>query len=168
MKSLCTGIAIALVVVATTAAQDSQKTKYGVIVDAEKNVDFGKFMSYSWTTGRPSFDKTIDARVIAAVDRELTGLGMMKASSGSGDVQVSYTSLTRTDVDVKGKANGNGARPQQTVGTLVVALFEPATHRRLLQLRLDRPIDVDRSKLDATIDDAVAALFAKYPTRKSK
>jgi len=35
-------------------------------------------------------------------------------------------------------------------------------------LRIDEPIDIEPARLDATIDGAVAALFAKYPTRRHK
>src|SRR4051812_7425439 len=116
MKRLivCAGLCVAFAAVA--AAQTSQ-SKYGVTVKAEKNVDFAKFASYSWSPGRPSPDKTIDTQVIAAVDRELAALGMTKATSGQGDVLVTYYSTSRTDVDVKGKANATGARPQYSVGT---------------------------------------------------
>src|SRR5690349_6426678 len=132
MKPFLAGIGIALLIAAAAAAQTP---KYGVVVNAEKNVNFAKFTSYSWTTGRPSFDKTIDSRVTAAVDHELSALGLTKAASGSGDVLVSYTSTTRTDVNVKGKPSDAGARPEQTIGTLVVALIEPASRKQVLQLR---------------------------------
>ena len=59
-------------------------------------------------------------------------------------------------------------QPQFWVGTLVVALLDPESRQRLLRLRIDEPIDIEPDKLDATIDGAVAALFAKYPTRRHK
>src|SRR4051794_1522541 len=93
----------------------AQNTKYGVTVTADKNTDFSRFKTYSWTQTRPSSDKTIDAQVMAAVDRELSALGMSKAPvGGKPDVLVSYSSLTRSDVDVSGKAAAGGARPQYT------------------------------------------------------
>jgi hypothetical protein len=157
-----------LICAAVAAVPAAQMPKYGVTATAEKNVDFAKFKTYSWTKSQPSADKSIDSRVIAAVDRELLALGMTKASSGPGDVLVSYASLSRTDVDVKAKADASGARPEHWVGTLVVALLDPASRQRLLRLRIDQPIDIDRAKLDPAIDAAVTALFAKYPTRPRK
>src|SRR4051812_14264362 len=126
---VCVGLCV-IAAVAVTA----QKPNYGVKGTAEKNVDFAKFKTYSWTVGQPSADKKIDARIVAAVDRELAALGMTKAASGPGDVLAAYYSLSRTDVDVKAKEDAAGARPQYSVGTLMVALLEPATRRRLLQL----------------------------------
>jgi hypothetical protein len=146
----------------------AQMPKYGVTVTAEKGVDFAKFKTYSWTVGQPSAVKAINSQVIAAVDRELSALGMTKAASGPGDVLATYYSLTRTDVNVKAEPDAAGVRPQYPVGTLVVAMLEPASRRRLLRMRVDQPIDTEPAKLEAAINDAVAALFAEYPTRAPK
>ena len=50
----------------------------------------------------------------------------------------------------------------------MVGLLDTKTRERRLRLRIDKPIDIDRTKLDVTIDQAVAAMFAKYPTRTKK
>jgi len=165
MKRLIVGIGICGVLITGAAGQTP---KYGVTVKAEKNVDFAKFKTYSWTTGQPSADKTIDARVIAAVDRELGALGLTKLASGPGDVLAAYYSLSRTDVNLKGKADAKGSLPQYAVGTLMVALLDPGSRQRLLQLRADQPLESDPAKLGATIDDVVTTLFAEYPTRRHK
>jgi Domain of unknown function (DUF4136) len=165
MKQLVIGIVLTAIVITPAAAQ---MPKYGVTVNAEKNVDFAKFSTYSWTTGQPSAVKEIDTHVKDAVDRELAALGMRRAATGPGDVLVAYYSLSRTDVDLKGKPDSKGALPQYAVGTLMVALLDPSSRHRLLRLRVDTPIDSEPTKLAATIDDAVAALFAKYPTRRRK
>ena len=143
-----------------------QMPTYGVTVEAEKNVDFAKFKTYTWTGGQPSPIKAIDTQVIAAVDAELKTLGMTKATSGTGDVLVTYYSLSRTDVDLKGKPDAQGVRPQYAVGTLAVALLDTGSRRQLLRMRADRPIESDTTKLDASIKAAVADMFAKYPTVK--
>jgi Domain of unknown function (DUF4136) len=156
------------VLLACAAAVSAQMPKYGVRVEAEKNVDFAKFKTYSWTTGQPSLSKSIDARIVAAVDRELAGLGMSKAASGSGDVLAAYYSVTRTDVNLKAKPDSKGLQPQYSVGTLMVALLEPGSRKRLLRLRIDRPIEAETDKVEAVIDDAVTEMFAKYPTRTKK
>ena len=130
-------IVCAVLCVTVTAAAAGQSTKYGVKVTAEKNVDFAKFATYSWSPGRPSTDKTIDTQIVSAVDRELAALGVTKTTSGTGDVMATYSSVNRTDVDLKAKADAKGARPQHAVGTLVVALLEPGSRRRLLQLRIE-------------------------------
>jgi hypothetical protein len=161
-------IVAALLGAAATASTAAQMPKYGVTVTAEKNVDFAKVKTYTWTKGQPSAAKSIDARIVAAVDHELGALGMTKSASGPGDVMVAYYSLTRTDVDVNAKPDAEGKRPQYSVGTLVVALLDPGTRHRLLRLRTDKPIETAPGKLEPAIDAAVTELFTKYPTRAKK
>src|ERR1700748_2069514 len=105
MKRLIFGICMSGFLIAGVAGQTP---KYGVTVKAEKNVDFARFATYTWTEGRPSSDKTINAQVIAATDRELGALGLKKSVTGPGDVLVTYTSSTRTDVNTKAKADSQG------------------------------------------------------------
>jgi len=166
MRPIMVSALLCLAITAGPAA--GQTSKYGVKVDAEKNVDFSKFKTYSWVAGQPSADKTINSQITAAVDRELTGLGMTQAASGSGDVSVTYYSLTRTDVDLKAKADAKGISPQYTVGSLMVALLEKGTGRRLLRLRADKKISAEPAKLEAAINEAVTEMFQKYPTRTQK
>ena len=161
--AICT-ILCAIVV----AVPAGQTPKYGVKVTAEKNVDFSKFRTYSWTKGQPSALKEVDAQITASVDQQLATLGMAKATSGPGDVLAAYYSLTRTDVDFNAKPDASGQRPQYAVGTLMVALLDPASRRRLLQLRTDKPIDAKSDQLEPTINAAVAELFTQYPTRRQK
>ena len=80
---------------AVAAAPAAQKPKYGVTVTTEKNVDYAKFKSYSWTRGQPALNKSVDAAIVAAVDREMKALGLTKASTGTGDVLATYYSLSR-------------------------------------------------------------------------
>jgi hypothetical protein len=159
---------VTCIVAAAVAGVAAQNPKYGVTVTAEKDVDFARFRTYSWMPGQPSAIKAIDTQIVAAVDRELAALKMTKAASGPGDVVVSYFSLTRSDVDLKAKPDALGARPGYAVGTLSVVMLDPPSRRRLLQLRVDQPIDTQPEQLEATINAAVAEMFAKYPTRPAK
>jgi len=150
---------------ALSPAVHAQVTKYGVTVTAQKNVDFSKFSTYSWTQGRGAYLKATDAHIKAAIDREMAALGMKKVTGQPGDVLVLYQSLTRSDIDLKGDPKGDKPFP---VGTLVVALLQPSDHKELLRLRTDKPIDVAQGKLEAEIDTAVTELFQRYPTRSKK
>ena len=159
---------VSCVLAAAGATLAAQMPKYGVTVTAEKNVDFAAFRTYSWTSSQPSPSRAIDGQIIAAVDRELSALGMTKTTSEPGDVLVTYFSLSRTDVDLTAKADAQGLLPDYSVGTLVVAFLEPENRRRLLRLRIDRPIEIEAAKLEGAINSAVAEMFAKYPTRRKK
>lgn len=160
MKRVLVGMLFSLAVAAPAA-----QMKYGVTTTADKNVDFTKFKSYTWSVGQPNPTKSIDAQVVAAVDRELKALGMSKAEPGPGDVLVSYYAFRRTDVGMKPKSD-TGTPPQIAVGTLSVVLLDPKSKKELLRMRLDKPIDTDPAQAEAVINTAVAELFAKYPTRK--
>ena len=161
MKRLIAGLVFVAVGAITMAAPAAQMPSYGATVTVAKKVDPAKFKTYSWTKGGPSAIKTVDAQIVAAVDKELGAVGMSKAS-GKPDVLVTYFSIRRTDTDLKAKPDSAGALPQYPVGTLLVAMLDPGTRKRLVQLRTDKPIDVEPAKLEAVINAAVAEMFAKY------
>jgi Domain of unknown function (DUF4136) len=139
-----------------------QQPKYGTTVLVAKAAVLRNAKTYMWTPSQPSFDKTVDRQIVAAVDRELTRLGFTKLASGQSDVLVTYGSLTRTDVDLKSKPAKDGARREYPVGTLVVSLLAPSNRQPLFRVRIDTPIDADRAQLEPAINAAVAAMFEKY------
>lgn len=166
MKRVVVGLLLCLAVAAGPAAQS--QLKYGVTVTADKTVDFTKLKTYSWFNGQPAPNKTIDAQIVAAVDRELQAVGLSKSASAPGDVLVTYYALRRSDSDMKAKPDAQGGRAQITVGTLSVGLFNPGTKKELLRMRLDKPINPDPAQSETTINSAVAELFTKYPTKTKK
>jgi hypothetical protein len=151
-------ILIGLLIGASQVVIAGQRPKYGATVQVAKAADLGKAKTYAWTPGQPSADKTVDAQIMAAVDRELTALKFTKLASGPSDVLVTYRSLSRTDVDLKSSSTN-------LVGTLVVDILEPANRQSLFRVRMDTPIDTERAKLEAEINAAVTTMFEKYPTR---
>jgi Domain of unknown function (DUF4136) len=153
-----------LVSIAVSAASAGYTPKYRVKVQADKHTDFSKVRTYSWMGGHPASIAALDAAIVAAIERELSALGMRQVPSGGGDVVVTYASVTRTDVNTKAKPISKDYRPEYAVGTLVVSLLDPASLRPLLQLRVDRP--VDRDELDATIGGTIQELFTYFPTRR--
>ena len=150
-----------LLLVAGGSAVIGQQPKYGVTVGAAKTAELAKARTYSWTATQPSFDKTVDAQITAAVDRELKALGFTKVTSGKSDVLATYASQRRTDAELKEKG---GAR-EFPVGVLIVELRDPATSQPLFRVRIDKPLDVERDKLEPAINAAVTEMFEKYPTR---
>ena len=149
-----------LLLVAGDRAVIGQQPKYGVTVNVAKTAELAKAKTYSWTATQPSFDKTVDAQITAAVDRELTALGFTKVTSGKSDVLATYTSQRRTDAELK----KTGAR-EFPVGVLIVELRDPATSQPLFRVRIDKPLDVERDRLEPVINAAVTEMFEKYPTR---
>ena len=86
------------------AAYRPATRSYGVTVTEVKRHALAKVRTYTWTVSHPSLDKTADKQIIAAVDRELTTLGLTKLATGRGDAEVTYASVIRTDVDLKSGA----------------------------------------------------------------
>lgn len=147
----------------------AQMTKYGVTVKADEKTDFSKLKTYAWEHGWQAYDKKVHESIMAAVDRELAGVGLTKKASAPADVLVTYAALRRTDVDLKSQPTGNeGTRRQFEVGSLVVLLLEPESRKELFRARVDTPIEAEPDKLTAIIDSAVKDMFAKYPTRTKK
>ena len=163
-RLLFTGLA--LVVLALPLAG---QPKFGVTVTADKTTDFKKIKTYVWQTGWDSPDKKVHAAIVGAIDRELKALGLEVKASGPSDVIVKYAALRRIDVQISSKATGTDApRGQVDVASLLVTMLEPGTGKELLHARLDKPVDVDPTKMDATINALVAEVFAQYPTRVKK
>jgi hypothetical protein len=102
---------------------------------------------------------------VAAIDRELSALGMRQVPSEAGDVVVTYASVTRTDVNTKAKPISKDYRPEYAVGTLIVSLLDPVSLRPLLQLRTDKP--VDGAGRGATIGGTIEEMFRYFPTRRN-
>jgi hypothetical protein len=161
---------IALLLASTTLAASSYKSykpRYGVTVQIDKRTDFSAIRTYAWTTGWSAFEKSVDAQVVAAVDRELGALGLTQVDGESGDMLVTYGSLVRTDVDLKARATGEPpAHPGYAVGSLVVLLLEPQTRRELYRARADARIAPEPDVLDLQINSLVKRMFVKYPSRR--
>ena len=143
------------------------QVKYGVVVQTVKSAELAKARTYVWTVTRPSFDKTIDAQIVAAVDRELSARGFTKRPSGPSDVTVTYASVSRTDIDLKTSPR-DGVPNQSAVGTLTVDLSNPTTRELLFRVRVDTPIDKNSAALESVIDASVKAMFEKYPSSPNR
>jgi len=140
--------------------------KYGVTVNTVKPAALAPAKTYVWGVNRQSFDKKIDALIVAAVDRELSERGFSKVASGSSDVVVTYASLSRTDVDLKQKPK-DGASAEIAVGTLLVDLSDP-NRQTLFRVRMDTPIELNTATNEATVNGIIKQMFEKYPPRSKR
>jgi hypothetical protein len=136
-KTMMTGVLCA-VVAASAAAQAAD-----VRVTADKKADFSRFKTYSWTESQPAHARATDQAIVAAIDRELSGLGLTKAADG--DVVVTYSLL-----------------PDE----IAVGMLDAKSRKRLLQLRTDTTLAGSGSQVD--VNRVVSALFEHYPTRMSR
>jgi hypothetical protein len=140
--------------------------KYGVKVSVNKRTDFGRIRTYAWTSGWDAEDPALDRCITAAVERELTGIGLARLDEHSSDVVVRYASLHRADISMKSRKLVNGLRPEYLVGTLVVQLLDAHTRVELFRGRADVPLESEPQKREAQVDGIVTAMFKQYPTRR--
>ena len=140
----------------------SGQPKYGVTIRTVNRGALAQAKTYEWTESQPSLDKSVDALIVAAVDRELAARGLAKLASGRADIEVTYRSLNRTDVTAT-KDRKDGAFREFAVGTLVVDLTDSTNRQLLFGVRMDTPIERNPATIETTINDAVKAMFEKYP-----
>jgi len=157
---------IGVSIVTQGVAQAGQGPKYGVTVQESKRAALANVKTYRWTQTRPSFDPTIDAQIVVAVDRELEARGLTKVT-GPSDLVVTYSSLSRTDVDLKSKVTPSEST-KLAIGTLTLDLRDGSNRSSLFRVRMDTPIETDRAKLEGIINASVAAMFEKYPGARVK
>jgi len=168
MRIAHVGFVMSVVLLGASHVMMAGQQKYGVTVQTVKAPALAKVKTYVWDGNRQSFDKDVDTLIVAAVDRELAARGFTKLSSGHSDVVVTYASLSRTDVDLKAKPSATGDRPAYAVGSLLVNLSNSTDRQVLFRVRMDTPIERDPATIGATIDAAVAAMFAKYPAPQKR
>jgi Domain of unknown function (DUF4136) len=151
---------------AALAPAAAQRPKYGIKAKADKQADLTRLKTYAWMPGWTSFVHDVDLQIVAAVDRELANRGFVKLESEPSDMLVTYAALQRTDVDLKSKRTGDPKLHRSyPVGTLVVLLLEPDTHRELFRARGDVPLASGPAAIAAQIDRMVAEMFERCPSR---
>ena len=164
MKQLLAAWMLSLAVCRVSAAAPADRVK--VIVD--KNTNFSALHTYAWTRGFASLDPQLDAYIVAAIDRELTSVGLIRQETEPADVVVSYGTVRRSEVDVSAKRDRDfGVYPEYPTGTFVVLIREAYSRRELLRARAEVSIDVDIAQLEEHIDTSIVRIFAHYPTRVS-
>ena len=132
----------------------------------DKKIDFKSFKWYSWEKGQESADPDAHKSVVAAVDAQLTALGLTRQES-MGDVLVRYHSVGRTDVDLKNQKK-DGSGPTYDVGKVMVELVGGQSSKQVWQATTEERLSKDPSERDRDIGRAIARLFEAYPGRKRK
>jgi len=140
----------------------AETPEYGVTVKVVKKKELAGLKTYSWGVSHAAIDKTVDRQIVEAIERELTGVGLTKATQGSGDALVAYHTIVRRDVDTKKKTAADEV-PGYLVGVIAIDVRAASSRDELFNVRIDHPIDAERSKLGPAIDEAVKAMFQRYP-----
>ena len=151
---------LALGLGAATAAAETPD--YGVSLKVAKKTELAKVKTYSWGASHAAIDKAVDTQIVTAIERELAGLGLTKVTQGSGDALVAYHTVVRRDVDTK-KQTAKDEVPGYLVGVIGIEVRAASTKDLVFHVRIDKPIDVDRSQIGPVVDAAVKAMFERYP-----
>jgi hypothetical protein len=139
----------------------------------DKTAAFEALKTYGWVPGQPAFDPSADKVIVAAVDSEMSALGLKKVDAAAADVKVRYLAVRSTSIDLEKlaaieKAGGDKAGADYSVGRLIVAIQDAKSGKQLWAAdgveRLN-PAVADR---DTTIKQVVTRLFETYPTRLEK
>jgi hypothetical protein len=162
MTSLSFAGAALLALSLATATAAAETPDYGVSLKVAKKAELAKVKTYSWGASHAAIDKAVDSQIVAAIERELTGLGLTKVTEGSGDALVAYHTVVRRDVDTKKKTAPDEV-PGYLVGVISIEVRAASTKDVVFQVRIDKPLDIDRAQLAPVIDEAVKAMFERYP-----
>ena len=156
------GAAALLALSLATATAAAETPDYGVSLKVAKKAELAKVKTYSWGSSHAAIDKAVDSQIVAAIERELAGLGLTKVTQGSGDALVAYHTVVRRDVDTKKKTAPDEV-PGYLVGVISIEVRAASTKDVVFQVRIDKPLDIDRAQLAPVIDEAVKAMFERYP-----
>jgi hypothetical protein len=137
----------------------------------DKNVNFGTFRTYSWIRGYDAHDPAVHKLIVAAVEEEMTRLGMQKVEAGA-DVTIAYYTVRSAEVDLSAidrlPPEDQGNAPQKMLGRLLVIMRKPADEARLWSASTRDYVTNDPVVLNETIRRVATRLFATYPTHKAK
>jgi len=156
------GAAAILALSLATATAAAETPDYGVSLKVAKKAELAKVKTYSWGSSHAAIDKAVDSQIVAAIERELAGLGLTKVTQGSGDALVAYHTVVRRDVDTKKKTAPDEV-PGYLVGVISIEVRAASTKDVVFQVRIDKPLDIDRAQLAPVIDEAVKAMLERYP-----
>lgn len=140
----------------------------------DKKTDFGAFQTYAWEVGLRAYDPVVHKTIVEAMESQMTALGFEKAERSAADVILKYHSVRGSDVELevleKRQRKGEPGPAQESIlGTLAVGIFQSSRMTTpVWQARLRKPLSEDAATRKGEIEEAVAALFKTYPTRRGR
>ena len=162
------------VIVALTTVAMAAK----VSADYDHSAKFSDYRTYSWTKVEAA-NSIWDARVKAAVDKELAAKGWTQVPSG-GDVSVVAVASTRTEQQLNTYYNGFGGRrfggfgnattavDKYRVGTLVVDMFDRSSRNLIWRASASDTLSGNPEKNTKNLNKGVQKMFSHFPPSPSK
>ena len=166
MKSLACAFVLLLAIPQTKPIGEVGST-------ADKSVNFTALHTYAWEKGHEAYNPDAHKTIVTAIDAEMSSLGFTKADAGKADVIVKYHAVAGTDVDMKllekwQKEGHTEPAPTRILGSLVVVLFTPGGAKPIWEAHVRAHLSDDAATRNEQITKTVSALFATYPTRRTK
>jgi len=150
------------------AAQD-------VNYDYDQRANFSAYQTYAWAGGPNLADDLNHARIVGAVDRQLTAKGLIPVdSTKSPDLLVVYRVGLHQDLEINGYDNRwmgppggpSWARLEQVpVGTLAIGILDGKTRSLVWRASASGDLDLNQSpeKWEKKLNKAVEKMFKHYP-----
>jgi len=143
-----------------------------ILVDSDSSVDFSKFKTYAWRTGTPAPSPLMDQRVIAAINTQMASKGFVKVDADKNpDLIITYhaavdyeTQITSTGYYYYG--GGTTYVDKIPVGTLLVEMDDPATHKVVWRGQGSDTMSDKPDKIAKKINQVAEKMFKKYPPEK--
>jgi len=144
----------------------------GVSVDYDRSADFPRFKTFRFEQGTPADSPLVQARIEAAIRRELEAKGW---ALGDGDVDVHVVThaavTTRTRIDVAGYGgyryrrwgNATAHVSEIPIGNLMVDLVEAASERLVWRGVAGGTVGTRPEKSEKKIDKVVGRMFRDFP-----
>jgi Domain of unknown function (DUF4136) len=172
MRRLLFAVCVAALVVSSVANAQKPAPAGVSVLQQDQATDFSKIRTYEWGPGHKAIDPAYDKAITAAIDAQLAAKGWKKASPA--DVIVAYHTVERIDVDLStfdDKPPAPGAQRAMAqmvhVGTLVVDLKAPATHKILWRVSGEGVVTkMAPAARDQFVSGKVASLFEAFPSPK--
>jgi len=149
-----------------------------VTYDFDRGTKFIAFKTYAWVQGPIQIDRFDHARVVNAVNTQLTSKGLVHVEAGAKpDLLVAYHATFDRDAQLTGfssgwgpyrfPASGSGVVRAEKIltGTLIVDLVDSRTQNIVWRGTASKEIDTnaDPGKRDRNINRAAERLFKNYP-----
>jgi hypothetical protein len=175
--------ATVLAILLTAPVAFAQKTSY----DYDKSANFGNYKTYTLKEGTKVGDPLVDARLVAAIDMQLTNKGLVRADNG--DVAVVYHIAIDKQKDISAYSTGGGYGPYGygwgggwgmsttdvrvrdiLVGTLVIDIADQKTNNMVWRGIGVKEINTQTSpeKRDKSVQKAVEKILKNYPPKPKK
>jgi hypothetical protein len=178
MKRLITAVVAILLAPMTLSAQ---KTSY----DFDRTANFAGYKTYVLKDGTKVGDPLIDARLVAAIDMQMTAKGLTRADNG--DLAVVYHVAIDKQKDISSFSTGMGYGPYGygwgggwgttdvrvsdiLVGTLIIDLADTKSNSVVWRGMGVKEINTSASpdKRDKSVQKAVEKIFKNYPPKAKK